>query len=69
MLAKLIELTPYARAELRNARMQGDQDSDLERARKFLVQAMMSVNGVMAGKRGGFLCIRYLRKGAPRSKS
>ena len=53
-LAELIELTPYARTELANARLLCDQDSDVERARKFLVQAMMSVNGVTAGKRGGF---------------
>ena len=53
-LVELIELTPYARTELRRARQACDEDSDLERARKFLVQAMMSVNGVMAGKRGGF---------------
>ena len=53
-LVELIELTPYARTELANARQQCDQDTDLERARKFLVRAMMSVNGVMAGKRGGF---------------
>ena len=53
-LIKLIELTPYARAELTRARQTFDEDSDLERARKFLVQAMMSVNGVMAGNPGGF---------------
>ena len=53
-LIELIELTPYARAELECARDIRDDDSDLERARKFLVHAMMSVNGVMAGKRGGF---------------
>ncbi len=53
-LIKLIELTPYARAELMRSRQACDEDSDLERARKFLVQAMMSVNGVMAGKPGGF---------------
>lgn len=53
-LTKLIELTPYARTELKRARLECDEDSDLERARKFLVQAMMCVNGVMAGKRGGF---------------
>ena len=53
-LVKLIELTPYARTELARARQACSKDSDLERARKFLVQAMMSVNGVMAGKRGGF---------------
>ncbi len=53
-LVKRIELTPYARTELARARLVCDEDSDLERARKFLVQAMMSVNGVVAGKRGGF---------------
>ena len=53
-LTKLIELTPYARTELERARQVCDGASELERARKFLVQAMMSVNGVMAGKRGGF---------------
>ena len=53
-LTKLIEFTPYARSELFDAREVCDENSDLERARKFLVQAMMSVNGVIAGKRGGF---------------
>ena len=63
-LGKLIELTPYARTEFRNARQQCEQDSDVERARKFLVQAMMSVNGVMAGKRGGFsVSDTYAREG------
>ena len=53
-LTGLIEHTPYARSELLKARQSCEEDSDLERARKFLVQAMMSVNGVIAGKRGGF---------------
>ena len=53
-LVELIELTPYARTELAKARERCDKDSNLERARKFLVQAMMSVNGVMAGNMGGF---------------
>ncbi len=53
-LAELIELTPYARSELKYARHSSGDESELERARKFLVQAMMSVNGVIAGKRGGF---------------
>ena len=53
-LIRLIELTPYARSELEQARRPCSQDTDLERARKFLVQAMMSVNGVIAGHRGGF---------------
>ena len=63
-LSRLIELTPYARSELRNARQRLDKDSDVERARKFLVQAMMSVNGVIAGKRGGFsVSDTYTRQG------
>ena len=53
-LIELIELTPYARSELQMARIVQDDDSDLERARKFLVNAMMSINGVMAGNRAGF---------------
>ena len=63
-LVRLIELTPYARVELERARQVCDDDTDLERARKFLVQAMMSVNGVMAGKRGGFsVSDTYVRGG------
>ena len=53
-LAELIELTPYSRTELTRARQAYTEDSDLERARKFLVQAMMSINGIMAGTPGGF---------------
>ena len=53
-LVKLIELTPYARTELTRARQICDEDNDLERARKFLVQAMMSVNGIVGGNLGGF---------------
>ena len=53
-LASLIELTPYSRTELTRARQGYTGDSDLERARKFLVQAMMSINGIMAGTPGGF---------------
>ena len=63
-LLRLIELTPYARTELTRARQGRDEDSDLERARKFLVQAMMSVNGVLAGKRGGFSVSDTYTRGA-----
>ncbi len=63
-LIKQIELTPYARAELERARQTCSDDCELERARKFLVQAMMSVNGIVAGKRGGFsLSDTYTRGG------
>lgn len=53
-LIELIELTPYARSEFQAARIARDDDSDIERARKFLVHAMMSVNGIVGGKKGGF---------------
>ena len=53
-LIKSIELTPYARDELRKARENSIPPNDLERARVFLVTAMMSINGVLAGSKGGF---------------
>lgn len=53
-LCRLIALTPYSRKELDNARESNDEDTDLERARKFLVQAMMAINGVFGKERGGF---------------
>lgn len=63
-LGRLIELTPYARIELGRAREWCKEDGELERARKFLVQAMMSVNGIMGGRRGGFsISNTYTREG------
>lgn len=53
-LCAQIELTPYAPQELIKARVFDCNDNDLERARKFLVQAMMAVNGVFGDERGGF---------------
>lgn len=53
-LCRLIELTPYSSEEFENARIVNFEDSDLERARKFLVQAMMAINGVFGKGRGGF---------------
>ncbi|MFT3895311.1 MAG: DNA adenine methylase [Anaerolineales bacterium] len=53
-LSRQIELTPYASQELVNARIKNANDSDLERARKFLVQSMMAVNGIFGEERGGF---------------
>lgn len=53
-LYRLIELTPYASQELVNARIKDNHDTDLERARKFLIQSMMAVNGVFGKERGGF---------------
>lgn len=53
-LIRMVELTPYSRVELENARICSIEDSELERARKFLVQSMMAINGVFGEVRGGF---------------
>ena len=53
-LIKAIEHTPYARDEFNKARAKAATSDDLERARMFLVEAMMSINGVLAGSKGGF---------------
>src|SRR5258708_9692777 len=53
-LCRVISLTPYAKDELENSRLVNGNDSELERARKFLIQAMMAVNGVFGKERGGF---------------
>lgn len=63
-LTRLLELTPYAREEFEYAQEIDENDDDLERARKFLVRAMMSVNGIMAGNKGGFsVSDTYSREG------
>ena len=43
-LCNAIELTPYAEEELYSARIHLDDLSNLERARRFLVQSMMAIN-------------------------
>jgi DNA adenine methylase len=53
-LCEQIALTPYASKELETARTNVEGLSDLERARRFLVQAMMAINGVFGEERGGF---------------
>lgn len=53
-LCRLIYFTPYAKQELIDARIENESDNDLERARKFLVQSMMAINGVFGRDRGGF---------------
>lgn len=53
-LCELIEFTPYAENELANSRVHVEGISDLERARRFLVQSMMAINGVFGNERGGF---------------
>ena len=53
-LCELIELTPYAREELTNARHHENKASQLERARRFLISSMMAINGVFGEEKGGF---------------
>ena len=53
-LIKIVELTPYARDEFCKVRADTVANNDLERARMFLVEAMMSINGILAGSKGGF---------------
>lgn len=53
-LYEAVSLTPYARQEFHRARKREDDIDDLERARRFLVESMMSVNGVLGGAQSGF---------------
>lgn len=53
-LCKNIALTPYASNELANARKKTKaRVSKLERARLFLIESMMAINGVFGNERGG----------------
>jgi len=59
-----IELTPYARGELELSRMPTKGISDLERARRFFITAMMAVNGSFGAAKGGFsVSSSYSRNG------
>lgn len=66
-LCKVISLTPYSRQEFEAARARkpGDQQDTLERARRFLVATMMTVNGTIGGSsRAGFSYSQsYAREG------
>lgn len=53
-LKRLIALTPYSRQELELSRLPADRVSDLERARRFFVRAMMAINGSFGEAKGGF---------------
>jgi DNA adenine methylase len=54
-LIRLIELTPYSENELAFARAsKNEMQSNVERARQFLVQSMMAINGIFGEERGGF---------------
>lgn len=54
-LCKAIELTPYARAEFQQSRVNSKEVIEpLEKARRFLVATMMTVNGTYGGTASGF---------------
>src|SRR5882672_173307 len=53
-LQRLISLTPYSRQELEISRAQAETISDLEKARRFFVTAMMAINGSFGEAKGGF---------------
>lgn len=53
-LRHLLKLTPYAREELKLARLTGTKVTDIERARRFFVTAMMAINGSFGESPGGF---------------
>lgn len=63
-LCRAIALTPYARAEFEKARTRGDNLDPLEKARRFLVATMMTVNGTIGGTGSGFSFSQsYARQG------
>lgn len=53
-LYQAIELTPYSRSEFALARLKESCDSDIERARRFLIGMMMTVNGSAGSDHAGF---------------
>jgi DNA adenine methylase len=53
-VCRAIALTPYARAEFLSARAIHPNGDDLERARRFLVTSMMTVNGTYGSTSAGF---------------
>jgi len=53
-LLRVIKLTPYAAQELYDARIKVNSETELERARKFIIQSMMAINGSFGKEKGGF---------------
>jgi DNA adenine methylase len=53
-LCEAIALTPYARAEFQTARQSPEAADPLEKARRFLVGTMMTVNGTVGNEVCGF---------------
>jgi len=60
-LCEAIALTPYARSEYQKARLNETNISPLEKARRFLVATMMTVNATYANKSGFSVSHSYTR--------
>jgi DNA adenine methylase len=59
-----VALTPYARAEFQKSRMSPKRPSNIERARRFLVRSMMTVNATVGSTACGFSFSQsYAREG------
>ena len=63
-LCKAVALTPYASEEFDDSHRTTKRMSALERARRFLVRTMMSVNGTVDGTRTGFSISPSYARGA-----
>ena len=53
-LCRVVALTPYSRRELELSRQKQTQISELERARRFLVGTMMTINAINGPSHAGF---------------
>lgn len=63
-LLEAVELTPYSRKEFEKAKVIRNTDSQLERARKFVIVSMMTVNATIGSAKSGFsYSISYARNG------
>lgn len=63
-MQRAVKLTPYAREELQIARTRVKSLTDIERARRFFVAAMMAINGSFGEAEGGFsFSNSYARRG------
>lgn len=60
----MLDFTPYAREELNRSRKNGGRISQIERARRFIISSMMSINGIFGDHKGGFSYSNsYARRG------
>jgi DNA adenine methylase len=62
-LCRAITLTPYAREEFLKSRHDQVRLSKVERARRFLVKSMMTVNGTQSSRCGFSFSSSYVRQG------